>query len=229
MTPQTEVYRERRGRYRSKSNSNYGCLSSIVKIARKHAVDPGELVDAFVEAGATARSHCGRLKIVRRAVDQDSATFLVTRDENVVWQSTIHLESIRNPDLLKSHIQDIPLPQSTDRAQYQTLQQIDNLRCGMKGIDVTAKITEIPPIQPVITRWGSECYVSNVTIADDTGSIRLSLWNNRADKVRVGDEVELTNCYVSRFAGQLQLRLRRQSTMSITNHLQHDLLTQPSL
>jgi hypothetical protein len=45
-------------------------------------------------------------------------------------------------------------------------------------------------------------YVSNVTIADDTGSIRLSVWKNRGDKLHAGDEVELTNCYVARFAGQ---------------------------
>ena len=88
----------------------------------------------------------------------------------------------------------------------------------MKGVDVTVKIIEVPPIKPVFTRWGSECYVSNVKIADETGSIRLSLWNEQVDKVRVGDEIELKNCYVSRFAGQLQLRLRRKSIMSIINH-----------
>ncbi len=89
----------------------------------------------------------------------------------------------------------------------------------MKGIDVTATIVEVPPIKPVITRWGSECYVSNVMIADETGSIRLSLWNQQVDRVRVGDEVELKNCYVSRFAGQLQLRLKRKSIISVINHL----------
>jgi replication factor A1 len=96
----------------------------------------------------------------------------------------------------------------------------------MKGIDVKATIVEIPPIKPVISRWGSECYVTNVKIADETGSIRLSLWNKQIDKVRVGDEVELTNCSVSRFAGQPQLRLKRKSTMSVINHLQREAWTQ---
>ncbi len=223
MTSQIGVYRELRGRHRSKSNSQYRCLTSIVKIARKHDVDPGQLIDALVEAGEQTLSHCGSLTIALRGVDQDSATFLITKDGNVIWQSQIQLEGLRNPEVLKHHIPDIPLPQPTKREPYQTLQPIDNLRCGMTGIDVTAKITEVPPIQPVITRWGSECYVSNVLIADTTGSIRLSLWNTRADKVRVGDEVELTNCSVARFAGQPQLRLKRTSTMSIINHLPREL------
>ena len=223
MTSQIGVYRELRGRHRSKSNSQYRCLTSIVKIASKHDVDPKQLVDALVEAGEQTLSHCGKLTIALRGADNDSATFLITKDENVIWQSQIHLESLRNPEVLKHHIPDIPLPQPTKREPHQTMQPIDDLRCGMTGMDVTAKIIEVPPIQPVITRWGSECYVSNVTIADTTGSIRLSLWNTRADKVRVGDEVELTNCSVSRFAGQLQLRLKRTSTMSILNHLPQEL------
>ncbi|RLI34349.1 hypothetical protein DRO66_08970 [Candidatus Bathyarchaeota archaeon] len=116
----------------------------------------------------------------------------------------------------------MPTPQPLEQERYQKKQQIDNLRFGMKGIDVKAKIVEVPPIKPGITRWGTECYVSNAMIADETGSIRLSLWNKQIDKVRVGDEVELTNCSVSRFAGQPQLRLRRKSTMSVINHLQRE-------
>jgi replication factor A1 len=226
LKPQIGMYRELRGRHRSKSNSHYHCLKSLVKISQKHDVDPGRLVDALVDAEENRVSHCGGLKITLRAVNPDSATFLITKEENVVWQSKFKLEGIRNPEALKNHIQDIPLPRPTEREQYQKVQQIENLRNGMKGIDVTAKIVEVPPIQPVITRWGSQCYVSNVTIADDTGSIRLSLWNGQVDKVRVGDDVELKNCYVSRFAGQSQLRLRRKSTMSVINHRPREALTQ---
>lgn len=228
MKPQIGMYSELRGRHRSKSKSQYGCLTSIVKIASRQDVDPGQLVDALVDAWESTVSHCGSLKIALRAVNQESATFLITREENVVWQSQVNLEGLRNPEVLKHYIQDIPAPQSTKRERYQKVQQVGNLRFGMKGIDVTAKIIDVPPITPVTTRWGSECYVSNVKIADDTGSIRLSLWNGQVDKVRVGDEVELTNCYVSRFAGQPQLRLRRKSTMSVINHLPQEALTQDS-
>jgi replication factor A1 len=229
LQSQIGIYRELRGRHRSKSNSHYRCLQSLVKIARKHDVDPGQLVDALVDAEENRVSHCGRLKITLRAVNPESATFLITREENVVWQSKVKLEGIRNPEVLKNHIPDIPLAGPTEREQYQKVQQVGNLRFGMKGIDVTAKIVEVPPIKPVISRWGSQCYVSNVKIADETGSIRLSLWNNRVDKVHVGDEVELMNCYVSRYAGQPQLRLRRKSTLAVINSFQQEALMQQSL
>jgi len=229
MTTSIGWEREPRGRPRGNSNTYYAHLKSIVKIACKHDVDPKRLVDAFVEAWENTTAQCGGLTISRRGITRDSATFLITKEEKVIWQFPVNLENVRNPEVLKKLIQDMPIPQAPEQERYQKKQQIDNLRFGMKGIDVTAKIIEVPPIKPVITRWGSECYVSNVKIADETGSIRLSLWNKRIDKVHVGDEVKLTNCNVSRFAGQLQLRLRRKSTMSIINHLQQEAWTQHSL
>ena len=219
MTASIGWEREQRGRPRGNSNAYYGYLESIVKIAHKHIVDPKQLVDAFVEALENMNAQCGRLTISRRGITRDSATFLITKEEKVVWQFPVTLKNVRNPEVLKKLIQDIPIPQPLEQERYQKKQQIDNLRFGMKDVDVTVKIIEVSPIKPVITRWGSECYVSNVKIADETGSITLSLWNQQVDKVRVGDEVELKNCYVSRFAGQLQLRLRRKSIMSVINHL----------
>ena len=214
--------REQRGRRRGNSKEYYDYLESIVKIAHKHVVDPKQLVDAFVEALENMSAQCGRLTISRRGITRDSATFIITKEEKVVWQFPVPLVNVKNPEVLKKLIQDIPLPQPLEQERYQKKQQIGSLRFGMKGVDVTVKIIEVPPIKPVITRWGSECYVSNVKIADETGSITLSLWNQQVNKVRVGDEVELKNCYVSRYAGQLQLRLKQKSTMSVINHLQRE-------
>jgi replication factor A1 len=226
MTTSIWGQREQRGRPRGNSNAYYAHLKSIVKIASKHDVDPKQLVDAFVEAWENKSAQCGGLMISRRGITRDSATFLITKEEKVIWQFPVALVNVRNPDVLKKLIQDMPPPQpSPGQGNYAKKLQIGELRFGMKGVDVTGKIVEVPPIKPVISRWGSECYVSNVMISDETGSIRLSLWNKQIDKVRVGDEVELTNCYVSRFAGVPQLRLRRKSTMSVINHLQRELAT----
>ncbi|MFH0897437.1 MAG: hypothetical protein V1850_05255 [Candidatus Bathyarchaeota archaeon] len=75
-----------------------------------------------------------------------------------------------------------------------------------------------------MTRWGSEAFVSSVKMVDETGSIRLSLWNNQIKMVNVGDEVEIKNCNVARFADYPQLRLGRKSTMSVINQIQTDQL-----
>ena len=219
MTASIEWEREKRRGPRGNSRSYYAHLKSIVIIARKHDVDPKQLVHALVEAWENMSAQCGRLTIYRRGITRDSATFLITKEERVVSQFLVNLESLENPKILKKVIQDMPIPKPPEQERYQKKQQIEHLRFGMKGIDVTVKIIEVPPIRQVITRWGLERYVCNVKIADETGSIRLSLWNQQVDRVRVGDEVELKNCYVSRFAGHLQLRLKRKSIISVINHL----------
>ena len=95
----------------------------------------------------------------------------------------------------------------------------------MKHVNVLAKIIEIPPTKEVTTRWGSRACVSNVKIADETGSIRLSLWNDQIKMVNIGDEIEIKNCSVARYAENLQLRLSKRSTISVINQLQQEELT----
>ena len=189
----------------------------MVLIADKYDLDPKRLVDAFFEALENEISDCGSLKISCRKVNQDSAIFLITKNEKVVWQSPVNLESIRNPGA-RDYITEISMPDNAKKKNYGQNQTIGALRYGMKGITIKAKMIEIPPAKLVTTRWGSSAYVSNVTIADDTGTIQLGLWNDQIEMVKIGDEVELQNCSVDRFAGESQLRLRlhRKGTISVS-------------
>ena len=184
-------------------------------------MDPKQLIDAFFEAWENETSSCGNLRISRRGVNKDSATFLITKDERVIWQFPVNLESIGNPDA-RNDISKISIPKDAKKSRYDADLKIGDLRYGMKGITVKAKMIEIPPAKLVITRWGSSACVSNVTIADDTGTIQLGLWNDQIEMVNIGDEVELTNCRVARFANEPQLRLGRKSTISVINQIQHE-------
>jgi len=59
----------------------------MVLIASKHDLDSKQLIDAFFKALKNKISHCGSLKISCREVNQDSAIFLITKEEKVVWQA----------------------------------------------------------------------------------------------------------------------------------------------
>ena len=211
----SRMYREFRGRPRGESPQDYYNLESIILIARKYNLDPKLLMDLFLEAFDKKISQYGGLEISCREVNQDSAIFLITEDEKAVWQFPLNLESIRNPHFRDS-IKDVQMPQKVEKINGSGRNlKISELRFGMKGINVTAKIIEIPPASHVFTRWESEASVSNVKLADETGSVALSLWNDQIKMVHVGDEVEIKNCSVSRFANNTQLRLGRTSTLSV--------------
>ena len=217
MTPRT--YKKQRGRPRGVFRS-YAYLESMVLLAGKHDLDPKQLIDAFFEALKNNVSHCGSLEITCRNVTQDSAAFLVTKEEKVVWQFPVKLEVITSADVRDS-ITEIPLPEKKIGESGRNL-NIDQLRSGMKRVNILAKIIEIPPTREVTTRWGSRASVSNVKIADETGSIRLSLWNDQIKMVNIGDEIEIKNCSAARFANEPQLRLSRKGTISVVNQLQQE-------
>lgn len=82
------------------------------------------------------------------------------------------------------------------------------------------KITEVLPNQGNITleaeivskeeprtfnKFGKEGKVCNATIADSSGEMALTLWNDDIDKVKAGDKVKLENGWCSEFKGQKQV------------------------
>ena len=64
---------------------------------------------------------------------------------------------------------------------------------GMQNVDVVGKITRLSPVREFSTEKGSG-KVTNVTIADTTGSVRLSLWNDEIEAIagmEIGDVVRV--------------------------------------
>jgi replication factor A1 len=194
-------------------------LFSIVKIAAKYDFEPKLLVESFIEAWNNKNDDCGSLKITCRGINdnEDSATFLVTCEEKVVSQFPIKTKVLENHNVFKNHLQQIPIKEIIERYNRKDTglhKRISQLRYKMKRVDLKAKIIEIPPSLRVMTRFGHRAKVTNIKIADETGSIRLSLWNKGIDGLHVGDNVEIENSYVARYRGELQLRLGRKGTIN---------------
>ncbi len=135
----------------------------------------------------------------------------------MISQFPINLNVLKNPEYVKDQIQHFPLSPHAQRRLEGKPKKIGQLSYGMKGINVKAKILEIPPAKQVHTRFGHMASVSNVKIADETGSIRLNLWNEKIDKVHIGDIVEIKKGHIARYRGEPQLRLGRIGTLSIIN------------
>ena len=200
---------------------DYKALKSIVLITRNHDLDPALFLDAFVEAWRDDVARYRDLKISCRERNQDFAFFLITKGGKFISQFSISLESLKNLSVFKESIQYVSISSSRrlkiDQTPRNPDQKIGDLRVGMKRINIRGKITEIPTVKRVFTRYGNQSYVSNVKIADDTGAIRLSLWNKQIERVQVEDEVEIKNGYVSSFAGEPQLRIGRSGSMTVTS------------
>jgi replication factor A1 len=93
--------------------------------------------------------------------------------------------------------------------------QIRDLRAGMKKVNLKAKVHEIPKPAQVHTQFGNTVMVVNALVGDETGKIKLCLWEAQINSVAVGDHIELRNGQVCVFRGEKQLRLGKNGALNI--------------
>jgi len=93
---------------------------------------------------------------------------------------------------------------------------IKDLRNGMKRVDVEAKVMEKGDPREVMSRFKDETYkVADAVVADDTGSIKLTLWNEQIDQVNVNDSIKIENGYVTSFKGEIQLNVGKYGKLTV--------------
>ena len=86
----------------------------------------------------------------------------------------------------------------------------------MKRVTVEANVVEKGETRQVKSRYKDETYdVADAVVADETGSIKLTLWNEQIDQVDVGNKVKIENGYVTSWSGQLQLNVGKFGTMTV--------------
>jgi replication factor A1 len=86
----------------------------------------------------------------------------------------------------------------------------------MKRIDVTAKVTEKSDTRDVTSRFKDQAFkVANAVIADETGTIKLTLWNEQINQVKVNDTVRIQNGYITSFRDEIQLNIGRYGTLTV--------------
>jgi replication factor A1 len=93
---------------------------------------------------------------------------------------------------------------------------IKDLSNGMKRVSVEAKVVEKGNPREVMSRYKDESYkVADAMVADETGSIKLTLWNEQIDQVEVGNTVRIENGYVTSFKGEIQLNVGKFGKMTV--------------
>ncbi len=94
---------------------------------------------------------------------------------------------------------------------------IKDLADGMKRVNVEGKVVEKGDTREVRSRYKDETYrIVDAVVADETGSIKLTLWNEQIEQVNVGDNVKIENGYVTSFKGETQLNVGKFGKLTIT-------------
>jgi len=81
---------------------------------------------------------------------------------------------------------------------------INDLQSGQGNVNVEGTISEMGEVR-TFNKFGKELRVVNAILKDETGSIKLSLWNDDVVRFKEGDKVKVVNGYVNEFQGENQL------------------------
>jgi replication factor A1 len=194
-------------------------LESLAGIGIRHKVDSNEFFNRIIEAWNHERSECGQLTVRCRKRMRNSAIFLFTigkkRERKVVAQFPISIAVLRGENQLGSYTDAILACTPPVKNLVVVTSKIADLKVGMKKVRLKAEVLEIPKSKVVYTRYGTEACVSNTLIRDETGSMKMSLWNDQIGTVHKGDVVDVRNGRVAWFSGEKQLRLGRSGSLNV--------------
>lgn len=94
--------------------------------------------------------------------------------------------------------------------------KINELKDGMRKVNVEADVVEKSDAREVRSRYTNETYrVADATIEDETGKITLTLWNEQVEQVNVGDRVRIENGYIKSFRDILQLNSGKYGSLTV--------------
>jgi replication factor A1 len=190
-------------------------LENLAKIAMLHKVDSSEFFNRIVEAWNHDGSECKQLTIKCRVRTKNSAIFLFTNGRKVVAQFPISIAILQGKNQLGSYAETVLARTSSVKNFEGVTSKIGDLKVGMKKVNVKAEVLEIPESKIVYTRYGTTACISNALIKDETGSMKMSLWNQQISMVHKGDVVDVKNGKVTWFSGERQLRLGRSGSLCV--------------
>ena len=98
--------------------------------------------------------------------------------------------------------------------------KIKELTPNSKRVDVLAKCLEVSEPKEIPGRFGGSRKVAEATIADETGAIILSLWDDQIGSVDKEDVLQIKNGYVSLVRGHMRLNVGKYGTLGKTDGLE---------
>jgi replication factor A1 len=87
--------------------------------------------------------------------------------------------------------------------------KINELKPGMRAISIGGRVDNIADARNVNLKSGGTAQVADATISDETGSIKLSLWDEQLNMVNEGDQIYIENGYTQEFRGETSLNVGR--------------------
>jgi replication factor A1 len=92
--------------------------------------------------------------------------------------------------------------------------KLKDLRPGMEHVDIQVRLVGLEEPREVETNYGVTHVLVDGQVEDDSGKVELTVWNEKTEqlnRVKLGDIVELKDCFITSFKGNLSINVGRDS------------------
>lgn len=97
---------------------------------------------------------------------------------------------------------------SDNNERSDELVKIGDLTTYSRGVNTVAKVISKTEVREVTSRSdGSSHRVCEALIADETGSVYMSLWDDNVDNVVEDQVLQVSNGYINLFRGSMRLNI----------------------
>ena len=96
--------------------------------------------------------------------------------------------------------------------------KISELKNGMRSVSVEASVVSVSEPRTVNKRDGGTAKVADVMVEDDSGQIKLSLWEDQIAMVKTGSKIGIENGYTTSFRGENQLSVGKYGKLNIVEY-----------
>lgn len=93
--------------------------------------------------------------------------------------------------------------------------KVENMNESSRNVNAILKVVEVGETKDIRSRLGDR-RVSEVKVADETGCVLLSLWDDQIGKIAAGDTISVENGYISVVRNSLRLNIGKYGKMLIS-------------
>ena len=91
---------------------------------------------------------------------------------------------------------------------------VKDLQAKQGNVDIIVDIVDVGEVRE-FEKFGKSGRVATAIAKDETGDVKLTLWNEQIDQVKAGDKVHITNGYVNEWQGEKQLTTGKMGKLEV--------------
>ena len=91
---------------------------------------------------------------------------------------------------------------------------VKDLQIRQGNVDIIVDIVDVGEVRE-FEKFGKSGRVATAIVKDETGDVKLTLWNEQIDQVKAGDKVHITNGYVNEWQGEKQLTTGKMGKLEV--------------